>query len=365
MGNLQFLKERMNDYDSNLFVNELFLASKQLGVLEEKINSYKFDNILIPLLNKREAISSMYIEGTQTTISEVLEDEVNDENEKKNKKVYVEANNHTQALIHGARFLNHNNFTHSFIKELHYIMLTNIVSKNKENTLGKYKETENRIVNSAGTVVFNPPSCNETKKYMDELIDFMNDKQIEMNPLIKTAIIHSQFESIHPFEDGNGRVGRLLITLCLYKYNVIQIPLFYISEAISQDKNVYYNKLTDSRKNSYTEWIKFFLKMCIVQAEKHIEYIEALTQIYNSVTQDVKKVINTQKYEQIIECIFKQPIITSSYLAENINVSLPQARKYLATLEKAQILEGDDRTRSRKYRFTKLVDLLRRSASII
>ncbi len=86
MGKLKFLRERINDFNSNEFINELYTASKKLGILEEKINSYKFDNILIPLLNKKEAISSMYIEGTQTTISAVIEDAINEDKEKKNEK---------------------------------------------------------------------------------------------------------------------------------------------------------------------------------------------------------------------------------------------------------------------------------------
>ena len=361
MGKLKFLRERINDFNSNEFINELYTASKKLGILEEKINSYKFDNILIPLLNKKEAISSMYIEGTQTTISAVIEDAINEDKEKKNEKVFIEATNHTKALHYGANYLNQNNFNHQFIKELHKIMLTNIVANNKEYTLGKYKEKDNCIVNSVGTIVFNPPSFNETKKYMDELINYMNDSKLDINPLINTSIIHSQFESIHPFDDGNGRVGRLLISLCLYKFNVIKIPFFYISEAISQNKIIYYNKLTDSRNNDYTEWIKFFLDMCVIQAEKHINYIDSLNKIYFKVCEKVKNIINSQKYEEIIACIFSQPIISSTYLANTINVSLSQARKYLATLEKAQILEGDDRSRGRKYYFSELLELLQKS----
>lgn len=361
MKNLKFLKERMNDYDSNLFINELFAASKSLGILEEKINSYKFDNILIPLLHKKEAISSMNIEGTQTTISDVIEDEINVDKEKRNEKNRIEASNHTKALYYGATQLNHNKFSHTLIKELHKIMLNDIVEDHKEQTLGKYKEKDNYIINSVGTIVFNPPSFNETKKYMDELIDFINDTKIDMNPLIKTAIIHSQFESIHPFEDGNGRVGRLLISLCLYKFGVIKFPFFYISEAISQDKNIYYNKLTDTRKNDYTEWIKFFLKMCIVQADKLIQYIDSLNRIYDTASEKARKIINSQKYEEIISCIFIQPIINSEYLAENINISPSQARRYLVALEKENILTGDDRVRGRKYYFSELLDLLRKT----
>lgn len=358
MEKLKFIKDRIKDYDSNLFINELFISSKSLGILEEKINSYKFDSILIPLLNQKEAISSMYIEGTQTTMSDVIEDAVTEEKERKNDKVFVEACNHTRALRYGTDYLKQNNFTHNFIKEIHKIMLTNIVAENKVDTLGKYKEKDNFIVNSVGTIVFNPPPFSETKKYMDELIDFMNDTKTDINPLIKTAIIHSQFESIHPFDDGNGRVGRLLITLCLYKFKAIQTPFFYISEAISQNKLVYYNKLTDARSNDYTSWIKFFLTMCTAQTEKHIKYIESLNKIYDTVSAKIKKIINTQKYEEIISCIFTQPIITSAYLAEKINISTSQSRKYLAALENAGILSGDDRIRNKKYHFLELLELV-------
>ena len=358
MEKLKFLKDRINDYNSSSIINDLFVTSKNLGILEEKINSYKFDKILLPLLNKKEAISSMNIEGTQTTMSDVIEDAISEEKERKNDKTLIEATNHTKALHFGATYLMQNNFSNSLIKELHRMILTDIIDKNKKNTLGKYKEKDNYIVNSVGTIVFNPPSYTETKKYMDELVDFMNDTKIDINPLIKTAIIHSQFESIHPFDDGNGRVGRLLISLCLFKYNVIKIPFFYISEAVSQNKLVYYKKLTDTRKNDYTEWIEFFLKMCTIQSEKHIKYIESLDNIYKKVCEKTKEIINSQKYEEIISCIFSQPIISSSYLAEAINISSSQARKYLVALEKAKILNGDDKTRRRKYYFLELLDLV-------
>lgn len=357
MGNLKFLRDREDEFDSRKFINELYAASKSLGILEEKINSYKFENILVPLLNKKEAISSMYIEGTQTTISSVLEEEINEDRERD--RTNIETNNHSKALFIGTSYLNQNDFNHEFIKKLHEILLKDIVPKNKEETIGKYKTKDNFIVNSVGTVVFSPPSFKETQKYMDEIIDYMNDTKNDINPLIKTAIIHSQFESIHPFDDGNGRIGRLLITLCLYKYKVIKIPFFYISEAISQEKTIYYSKLMDARKNDFTEWIKFFLKMCVVQAEKHIRYIDNLNMIYDRTRDRIKKIINTQKYEQIISCIFTQPIVNSEYLAKKINVSLSQARKYLVALENANILEGDDKTRGRKYYFTELLDLLK------
>ena len=231
---------------------ELCEASKYLGALEAKINSYHFEQILIPLLHKKEAISSMQIEGTQTTMSEIFEEEIKSPNTID--KTALEVRNHTKALIAGAEYLRNNSFSHEFIQEIHRIMLDGVISPRLQNSLGKYKTKDNKIVNSANTVIFRPPSHTQTYEYMDELIEYMNGKD-DVHPLIKAAIIHSQFESIHPFTDGNGRVGRLLISLYLYKAQLINFPFFYISEAFGQEKTIYYSKLTDSRNNSFDEWI--------------------------------------------------------------------------------------------------------------
>lgn len=233
---LQFIKERLSDYNVNYFLNELFEASKGLGRLEAQIDSYRFNSILVPMLHKKEAMSSMYIEGTQTTISDVFENEVSPKSNLD--KTTQELNNHSRTLVYGADYLRTEEFSNTFIQKLHELMLTGIIDKGKESTLGKYKTKKNFIVNSVGTIVFEPPSEKETKKYMDELIAFMNDMKDGINPLIKAAIIHSQFESVHPFEDGNGRVGRLLVSLYLFKSRVINVPFFYISEAISRQSGV-------------------------------------------------------------------------------------------------------------------------------
>lgn len=356
---LKFLKERKSDYNANLFVNELVEASKYLGILEGKVASYQFDGILIPLLNNKDAISTMYIEGTQTTISDIYEEKIN--TQPNSDKVALEASNHTRAIIYGSEYLLTNPFSHTLIKKLHQLTLEGIVPSGKEKTLGQYKTEDNRITNSMGSTIFTPPPYTETKKYMDELIYFMNDSSDGLNPLIKAAIMHSQFESIHPFSDGNGRVGRLLISLYLYKAKIINFPFFYMSEAISQDKRVYYNMLTESRNSDYNEWIRFFLKKCVVQARNHIGYIDSLNELYEKTKETLQTVINSPKYDLIAECLFTQPILTSAYLAERLNVSSGQARRYLDSLESAQILLGNDWKRNRRYYFIDLLELARRT----
>ena len=352
---LKFIKERVNDYNANSFIGEFATAAKNLGVLEAKINTYQFDRILIPMLHKKEAISTMDIEGTQTTISDVFENNVNPMPDKK--REMTEVRNHSQAIRYGTDHLRSGLFTHSLIKHLHEIILTDIVPEKEKKLVGRYKTEDNQITNSAGTVVFIPPSHTETKKYMDELIDYMNDSTDGIHPLIKAAIIHSQFESIHPFYNGNGRVGRLLISLYLFKAKIINIPFFYISEAISADKRVYYNMLTNSRESNFDGWIRFFLQKIAIQAERHIGYIDALNNLYNKTKRIVKENINSPKYDAIIECLFMQPVLTGAYLMEELNISRGQAIKYLNVLEEKHVLYGDDRKRGRTFIFLDLLEL--------
>lgn len=356
---LKFIKDRLGDFNANYFINEMAEASKKLGVLEAKINSYQFTSILVPMFHKKEAISSMYIEGTQTTISDVFENEVNPKSS--DDKVMVEVENHTKALIYGAEALKTDTFSNQFMKKIHELMMNRILPNKKASSLGKYKQKDNFIINSVGTIVFTPPSHTETLKYMDELISFMNNTKDMLNPLIKAAIIHSQFESIHPFEDGNGRVGRVLVSLYLYKAKVINFPFFYISEAISQDKAVYYSKLTGTREGDYNEWIKFFLRKIVVQTEKHISYIDSLNSLYERTKCFLKETINSPRYDSIIECLFTHPVLTSSYLADKLGVSSGQAKRYLNILEEKKILFGDDKLRNRSYFFMELLELARRT----
>ena len=356
---LEFIKDRVDDFDVKFFVNELADASKSLGILEAKIDSYQFNSILIPMLQKKEAVSSMYIEGTQTTIPDVLKSEISPQTS--DDKIQTEVRNHIQTLIFGAEYLRSGKFTHSFMKQLHVYMMTGIIAPGLEKTLGKYKVKDNQIKSSTGAVVYTPPSASETKKYMDEMISFMNDAEDGLNPLIKAAMIHSQFESIHPFSDGNGRVGRVLISLYLYKARVINFPFLYISEAISMDKAVYYQMLTDSRTNTLDEWIKYFLHKVSVQTEKHIGYIDALNALYNKTKNTVKQCINSPKFDEIIECLFTHPALTAYILEDQLAVSHGQAVRYLHVLEDKRVLLGDDRKRGKQYFFTELIDLVQRA----
>jgi Fic family protein len=356
---LEMMSERCKDFNANNFVNELFEAARLLGVLETKITSYDFKSFVIPLLQTKEAISSMQIEGTQTTLSNVVESRIIESKKIKDRTI-LDGISYTNAIVYGIEYLSGSSFTDELIKELHEVMLEGTIKSKKNSCFGHYKSKNNCIVNSVGSVIFEPPPYNETDKYMRDLLDFMNNNNDGLNPLIKAALMHAQFESIHPFEDGNGRVGRMLISLFLYKAKVINFPFFYISEAINKDKAVYYNKLTSSRQGSYDQWIKFFLQKCIVQASSQIEYVDTLLILHERIKNQVREIINSPKFDKIIECMFIQPVLTPEYLAQKLSVTTGQAKRYLNKLEKYQVLHGDDKIRNRKYYFVELIDLVTR-----
>jgi len=354
---LEFIKDRVTDFNVISFVNELANASKSLGILEAKIDSYQFNSILIPMLQKKEALSSMYIEGTQTTITDVLKNEICPQ--PSDEKIQIEVRNHVQTLIYGAEYLRAGKFTHTFMKQIHSYMMTGIIAPGLEKTLGRYKAKDNQIKSSTGTVVYTPPAASETKKYMDELLTFMNNTEDGLHPLIKAAMIHSQFESIHPFSDGNGRIGRVLISLYLYKAKVINFPFFYLSEAINMDKVVYYRMLTDSRTNSLDDWINYFLRKVNIQTSKHIAYIDDLNALYTKTKNTVKECINSPKFDEIIECLFTHPVLNANALEDELAVSHGQAVRYLNVLEEKRVLLGDDRKRGKTFFFAELIDLAR------
>ncbi len=355
---LKYLSENKNNFNIGEFLSELIDASKYLGVLEAKITGYKFNSVLMPMLHSREAIASMDIEGTQTTITDVLEDELN--TEPSGLKKFIEYRNHVTTLKRGEEYLKVDQFSNEFIQKMHFWMLTDVFDSRKQVVIGRYKQKNNFIANSLKKIVFEPPAFTETKKYMDDLVHYMNHDTDGTHPLIKSAIIHSQFESIHPFDDGNGRVGRALVSLYMYKAKLIASPYFYLSEAINQDKLIYYRKLDSSRKGDLSEWIAFFLRKIIVQAKKHIEYIDALNELYEKTKMSVSKCVNSPKFDGIMGILFKQPVLTSRYLAEHLNISSIQANRYLDTLERNQILYGNDRKRNRLYYFMELLELMRR-----
>lgn len=352
---LELIEYQLDKIDINYFLSELMEAIKYLAIYETKISDCRIeDGIFLPRLQQKEALSSLKIEGTQTTMNDIIADEIvpNEKNAD-----LIEIKNHSTAIMKASEAVKFSGFSNDLIKEIHKTLLTKVRKKNKGIILGEYKRKDNFIVNSVGTKIFTPPSYTETNKYMDDLLKFMNDKTSSLHPLIRSAIVHAQFESIHPFEDGNGRVGRLLITVFLYYHQVINAPLFYISEALQEDKISYYNYLTKSRDGHYNEWIKYFLSKCTVQAKKHINYIDSINHLYSETDKIVSKIIKTNS-KNVLKVLFDYPLLTAKVLSKEIDISMQQAKRYLKLLENEKILIADDKQRNTTYYFIELINLI-------
>ena len=339
----------------NDFSFELFEAIKYLSIYETKLKDSRLEKyIYLPRLQQIEALSSMKIEGTQSTISDVLANEAFPNY--KNPDV-IEVNDYIACLSKYSNILIYNDFSDELIKNLHKSLLSNSSKRNKGSILGEYKQNENYI-GRGGTKIYIPPKPEETADYMKDLIDFMNKETPFYHYLINAAIIHSQFESIHPFDDGNGRIGRLLITLYLTKKRVIYAPLFYISEAFEKDKIKYYKNLTATRDGNYNEWIVYFLRKTIEQTQKHIEFIDKINKLYDDTFNTINKEIQSSKSKDLTNALFKYPHLTIKKLAEILNVSTTQANRYLSILENAKILIKDEKIRNVSYYFYELIDMI-------
>ena len=181
----------------------------------------------------------------------------------------------------------------------------------KPEVIGKYRTEQNYIGKNDGThaITYTPPAPEKVPELMDNLISYINEPSDILKPLVRIAVIHAQFETIHPFMDGNGRVGRMLIPLYLYYTKQIELPCFFISEALEHDKLRYYNLLNNIRqKDDWNEWIKFFLATVAKQCDKYISIVTAINKLYDSHISIACNFTKSSNVVPVINMLYKYPI---------------------------------------------------------
>ena len=190
-----------------------------------------------------------------------------------------EVRNYYIASAKGLVNLQKRPFTNEFFCDIHSTLMSGNVRKREGALIGEYRKKQNYVgvIGEMNTITYTPPKPEKVPTLMDNLIDYMNNPSDDLQPLIRTAIVHAQIETIHPFDDGNGRVGRIMIPLYLFDQKQISLPCFFISEALESDKFKYYRLLNATReKDQWEEWIKFFLETVAKQCEKYIYIIERI-----------------------------------------------------------------------------------------
>lgn len=347
-----------NIIDQMYFIDELVDASTKLEVYKTKIKDSKIDSSwFLPTLQQKEALASSKLEGTQATLDGILINQVEPNTEDKN---INEVLNYCIATQQGYDNLKKRDFTNEFFFDLHNTLMKGNVRK--PSVIGKYRNEQNYIGRNDNThaITFIPPAPTDVPMLMNNLIEYINNSTDNFKPLIKTAIIHAQFETIHPFMDGNGRVGRMLIPMYLFAQKQIELPCFFISEALERDKPKYYTLLNNIReKNDWNEWIKYFLLTVAKQCDKYIEIITNINILYEEHLKKACNIVHSSNMIAIINALYQHPVTTSKQIAEVTKIPMTSVNRYLSQLLDNKMLYSDQKYRNRKFFYIDLLDILR------
>ena len=332
-------------------------ADRELGKLDMFSNYVPNLDLFISMHILKEATQSNKIEGTQTKMEEALLDRDEIPQEKRND--YDEIQNYISAMHFAIERLETLPFSSRLIKETHKELLQGVRGKHK--TPGEFRKSQNWIGGaSINDAMFVPPIHDSVSDFMSDIDKFANNEIHKLPDLIKIALIHYQFETVHPFLDGNGRVGRLLITLFLVNKEILQKPILYLSDFFERNRMNYYDNLTVVReKNNIDQWLKFFLVGVIETAKNSINTFDKILQLQKDVDSKIQtlgsRTVNAQK---LINSLYQTPIISSTKAAEVIGVTIATAIKLLKDLEELKILsEMTGMKRNKKFVFLDYLQL--------
>lgn len=343
-----------NDSELNKLVSD---ANLQLGKLDGYAQQIPNVDLYIKMHVKVEANKSSRIEGTRTTLDEDLLSKDDIDPEKRND--WQEVQNYVDAMNYGIERINEIPISTRLIKEIHSILMKNVRGKDKNP--GEYRTSQNWIGGSRpGNAVYVPPIASEINNCLNDLEKFINNDKINTPDLVKIAMIHYQFESIHPFLDGNGRTGRIIIPLYLLNKGIITTPCFYISNYIGKNKNAYYDFLSRVRTNNdMISWIKFFLEATIETAKTARVKFQNILQF----TKEVDQILPTLsvKYEnakKVIDFLYIQPKASRIEIIEKTKIPDSTVNGIINELMRVNLInEITGFSRNKVYQFTKYIEL--------
>ncbi|TAE69386.1 MAG: Fic family protein [Bacteroidetes bacterium] len=287
----------------------------------------------------KEATTSSKIEGTQTSIEEALlkKEELNPER----RNDWQEVHNYIEAMNQAIEQLEKLPLSNRLLRNTHETLLQGV--RGSQKMPGEFRTSQNWIGGATlADATFIPPHYQEVPDLMSDLELFLNDGELFTPHLIKIGIAHYQFETIHPFLDGNGRIGRLLITLYLVDQKILLKPTLYLSDFFEQNRQLYYDNLSIVRtQNNLTQWLKFFLVGVIQTSQKAIQTFKEIVQLREKIEKkDIltlgRKIPNAQK---LVLQLYKQPFITIAEIAENLECSIQTANTLTKNFVKLGILK--------------------------
>ena len=352
--NLKDIKLNINS-EINALVNKAYLL---LGRLDGMAITLPDIDLFVSMYVQKEAVISSQIEGTQASLVDVLQKDKGKEKIKDTEEIV----NYIKATHYAFKRLNKMPLCMRLIRETHAVLLSNV--RGEEKMPGEFRRSQNWIGHADSTLKdasFIPPAPDEMDICLGDLERYIHEDSTISN-LIKIALIHYQFETIHPFLDGNGRMGRLLIILYLREQGLIEYPVLYLSYFFKKNRNRYYELLNNIRiKGEFEEWIKFFIDGICEISEDAITSIQKIVELKNT---DMKKIrelsgSNISNLLLIYDYLLQHPFLEAEDIKNLVGVSKPTANKLLENLMTIEIVElVEDKKRYRQYVYKKYVDIL-------
>ncbi len=348
----------VNNLDVSSYYRELADASYALGMLQVahgKISNS--DHLIRPLLTREASLSSK-IEGTVTDSKDVF---ILDATGKAPKQDTVVVANYRRAMKIASSFKDDRKITQTKLRQLHTVLLRNTPYTG---TLGKYREVDAWIGKDKNTPIdkalYVAPHPTQVTPYMDNLLKYLNN--YDEHPLIKTAVFHYQFEAVHPFEDGNGRIGRMLVPAFLHYLGALSAPVLYTSEYFEKEAETYRKKLNDVDKTGdITPWIKFFLESIKNQCDISIALVDRILKL-NAELHETYEHSQSPNVVRVIDYFFEYPIFTVPEMVKHLGINRITAVNILKKLESDGVIELLANLKGPKnaklYSFPKLVEII-------
>ena len=343
---------------SGELLTKLIDANKKIATLEGLSSRIPNMELFISMYVRKEALLSSQIEGTQCTLEDILNPLIEDNTNRDVSDVvnYIRANEFALERLKTLPLCNR------LIKETHAVLLESV--RGQEKNPGEFRYSQNWIGGQGSTLKndrYIPPNPEDMVTAMSDLEKYINENQ-DYDPLVRAALIHYQFETIHPFLDGNGRIGRLLILLYLMEQGLLKEPVIYVSYFLKKNQVEYYDRISEVRRSgNYEQWVKFFLEAVDSAASDAVESIEKLSKLHEkNIALLPKPKRKKDNLRMLFDYLEKHPIIDIKHTSEALKISYNTTSTAVKTLVELGILrETTNAARNRVFSYEAYLEILR------
>lgn len=354
-----------NSLDYSQLMTPLANATNAIARFDQMLKNLHNSEFLIAPLRNQEAILSSRMEGTISTMDEILKYEADYEDSEvespQTRTDIIETILYQRALKHAQKLMDSERpISEWLVRGLHEKLLS--LGRGADKKPGEYKSEQNYLADKTKrNILFTPISPEKLNDGMKNLFHFIDSSPEQI--LIKAALAHVEFEALHPFRDGNGRIGRMLTTLMLWDSKVISAPHFYISGYFEEHKDLYIDKMKEvSKSDNWTSWCVFFLEAVEKQAHKNLCIAESIKELHDEMKEIFRDLLNSRYHDIALEFVFKNPVFRNNKFTSNAGLTQATAHNFTRTLLKENLIRTVEEASGRRpalYAFEPLLKIVR------